>query len=270
MKKRLLSLLLALAMCLSLSVPVWANPTLLSTQAKADHLIEHGIPQNIVEDMTPATIDALYSETLNNCVTLVSHVEQPGLITIPNGELCPRIVSDGDFTLSLSVYASNDSAGNFLYYFVTSQYQWDSIPNHHYVDAMYLDWPRNYLTLDGDSFHYSPYYKLTNGSWTYDTATATSDPSIAIQGGVGLVFDLKDAVLPTDDFYYYKGSITFRLLKASPSSTGNTVQINTNYAHTVNSTGGKTITVGSSGVSLDFVCEKEYQRQAKAVTVTIP
>ncbi len=264
--KKMMSLALALVMCLSLCIPAFASDFSVSHAEKYAHLVECGIPEYVLDVQDEFSINSMYEESLTNYIALASFNQSQGLDDVNDSGISPAAVSDGSFgmdTTVLAVYASDRVT--FLYYAVYTKYEWTSAPFQHLTDGITVNWDGNLLTYISGSFYYAPSYKTAYTSWTDDTKNATTTLDNALQGGVGVTFDLeKTATL------LLRGTFFIKLEKRNAQSGGNRTTINSNYAHTTTSVAASSLTIGTSGVSTTFTGTQSYQNSASTATVTIP
>ena len=271
MKKKILSLLLALAMCLSLSVPAWAESLEPSFNDKYNSLLSSGFPESFLSELDEYCIDYLYDEAQENYLvyggasaTLANGI---GAITphaIGNPGIAPTAVTDGTFNMTshhVIAYAENHVDVN--YYTIFVNYEWTSTTTFCDEDGFVSNWPSEHLTYRSGTFRYRPYYKTTSAtSWTLDTTNQTSTPDTLVQGGLGIVFDLKSS---SNQNYMHKGTFYYSLNKVLPNSDGINVTVNSIYAHKCLETSME-ITLSVDGPSVTFVPGAYYQHQATSVS----
>lgn len=270
MKKRLLSLLLALTMCLSLSVPVWGEVLDPSFDDKYNYLLSNGFPESFLDDLDEYSIDYLYDESQENYLVYGGSVA-PGPeasnmapFAFVNPDIAPTAVTDGTFSMTshhVIAYAENHVDVN--YYTIFVNYEWTSPTTFCVEDGFVSNWPSEHLTYRSGTFRYRPYYKTTSAtSWTLDTTNQTSTPDTLVQGGLGIVFDLKSS---SNQNYMHKGTFYYSLNKVLPNSDGINVTVNSIYAHKCLETSME-ITLSVDGPSVTFVPGAYYQHQATSVS----
>ncbi len=268
MKRRMISLLLSIVMCISLCTTAYAGSTESQDAAKISFILEKcDFPREILMTLDSDIINAIYEEALIHYIQYESY--QSSQYDEKVGDLT-RTVSDGSFTLNTLVFAvySSDRV-TFLYYAVYTQYEWTTKPSYHMTDAITVNWNSSLLAYQSGSFYYTPYYKLPSAtSWNTDSSNSTTIPDNLLQGGLGLTFHFYGSQLA--NYFIYKGTAFLKLVKVSPSSSGNTTTINSNYGHTVSTTGATSISIGTSGVNVTITCSTTYQNAASSSTVTIP
>lgn len=268
MKKRLFCLVLAFAMSLSLSVPAFASSQQLTREEKIEHLVQCGIPADVLSEHTDRTIDEIYELSLTNYIELADVGEGSGLRLSDGSGNAARTITDGSFgmnTIAMAVYESDRVT--FRYYAIYTKYEWTSSPEYRIKDAIAVNWNGNYLTYMPGTFYYEPSFKIpAASSWTVDTANCKyTNPDISVQGGLGVWFNLVHA--PT---VYLRGTVFFQLEKVDPSFSNQTVTINSNYAHTTTTAAANSLSFSPTSVGISIVCQTTYQYDSSATSVTLP
>lgn len=151
MKKRLFCLVLAFAMSLSLSVPAFASSQQLTRDEKIEHLVQCGIPEDVLIDHSDRTINEIYETSLTNYIELANVDESFGLSSANGSGNTRAAITDGTFqlnTLVMAVYESDRVT--FRYYAVYAKYEWTTVPTYHMTDGITFNWDHSLLTyMDG-------------------------------------------------------------------------------------------------------------------------
>ena len=262
--KRAMSLMLVLLLCFAMAIPASAATPVLSPEGKIEHLIDCGLPADVLNELDESVIDAMYQESLGNYIELVSY-DKTNEVSMVNGN-ARRAITDGDFEMDTSVLAVYESDRvTFRYYAVYTRYEWLELPAYRMRDGITVNWDADLLTFMSGTFYYDPSYKATaNSSWTDDTANYTDVPDNLSQGGVGVTFDLRNYASAL------KGTAFIRLAKKNAASSGNYTAVNSNYAHTTEELAADSLTIGLTDVNTTFVCRDVYQNSASSESFTIP
>ena len=273
MKKKFLSLLLALAMCLSLSVPAWAEVLEPSFDAKYNTLLSNGFPESFLNALDEYCIDYLYNKSQEYYLvygeasaTPMNGADSVAPYATGNSGIAPTSVTDGDFTMTSSrVIAYAENRVDVDHYTIFVNYEWTDAAAFCLKDGFVSNWPQAHLTYISGSFSYRPYYKTESAtSWTLDTASriTQSDPEVLLQGGLGVLFNLKASSAQT---YLHKGTFFYDLNKVIPTSGGINVTVNSSYAHKCAIVDTQ-ITLGPDGYSVTFIPGNYYELQSSAVS----
>ncbi len=263
MKKRALTLFLALVMCLSTCIPAFGDSANMSTAGQKAYLAGVcGIPTEFLDSVTEDIILDMYEDSVGKCVTVSSYEVKYGVME-PSSAISPMSIPSSDFKMTtLVTKVLNSSGTEFLYYSVYTNYEWlDKEPSYRLSkDGITVNWDNNYLYYKANSFYAKSYYKTATSSWIqYDYITS---PDKAEQGGVGVSFDLHN-----DYATWLKGTVYLRVGTDSFGS-GRTTTINSNYAHTcvpLTSTFGFNI----SGVNVGFSSTSGRELCASSTNVTL-
>lgn len=127
------------------------------------------------------------------------------------------------------------------------------------------NWPAEHLTFEAGTFRHRPYYKTESATnWTLDTQNQSTSADRLTQGGLGVLFDLKD---PTNSSqrYLYKGTFFYSLNKVYPDSDNINVTVNSIYAHKWQSVNME-ITFTIEGPAVTFSPGSFYQPEAVSVS----
>ena len=264
--KKAMSLMLVLLLCFAMDIPASAATPALSTEGKIEHLIDCGLPTDVLNELDESVIDAMYEESLESYIELVSY-DKTNEVSLVNGNAYARgSITDGDFEMDTSVLAVYESDRvTFRYYAVYTRYEWLTLPSYRMRDGITVNWDADLLTFMSGTFYYDPSYKATaNSNWTDDTVNYTNVPDNLSQGGVGVTFNLRNYASAL------KGTAFIRLAKKNAASSGNYTAVNSNYAHTTEELAADSLTIGLTDVNTTFVCRDVYQNSASAASFTIP
>lgn len=251
MKKRMISLVLALAMCLSLCATVFADSGASIEGKKAYLQNVANIPAGFLDSATNDTISELYEEATKNYITVASYevgtksmIQQDQTVS-PLGN-----ISTTDMKLSTLVTKVFDRSGKkFLYLDVRVDYEWfNKAPFWRLAnDGITINWNGDILGFEENSFYLRLYYK-TDRSTDWNRYYSQFSPTKADQGGFGVVFDLHN-----DYQTYLKGSVGARLYTVAEDEfgSGKRTTINSNYAHTY-MVPNLTLSIVSTSPGVDF------------------
>lgn len=265
MKKRALTLLLALAMCMSLCIPAIAMSSEVSQAEKIDRLVRCGIPQSAIAEMDETIIDPLYETSLTNDIKLAGINKVVGTLEPNESGIMPTLVTDGDFSLTTFTFEVVESdRKTFRYFAVYTKYEWTKAPLNHRKDGLVVNWDSNLLTCNATSIYQVHSFKGATGTkWSEGTKINAYDTKNS--GGIGITFNLKN-----NPNYLHRGTLYFELEKQGSHVSGRYTSIDANYAHTVTSVAADSITIGTEDASATIVCTTTYQNQAASTNVTIP
>lgn len=228
MKKRLLSLVLALATCLSLCTTVFADPSVSIEGKKAYLRNVCNIPDSFLDSVEDETVEKIYEEAAGNSVTVASYNEVTENMEEPTQAISPMAsIPASDFKMSTLVLKTTDSAGSkTLYYTVYTYYEWfDKDPFCRRRDGITVNWDNTLLTYMPGYFSLKSYLKNdVNPKWR--EYASDNVPDASNQGGVGVSF-----LLSADKGNWLKGTLSFRLV-TDFSGSGRRTTINSQYAHT--------------------------------------
>ncbi|MFV0243379.1 MAG: hypothetical protein ACK5H4_25520 [Lacrimispora sphenoides] len=154
MKKKMMSLALAVVMCVSLCVPAFAAGGV-SESIMDSELRGRGYPQVYLNHLSETAKESLYSkpEVIFAGGTITIYNEDSGTFTdysIPaNGIMLRGQIPSGDLSLvwGLSRYSTS---GNVL---VTYSYDWNNIPDWRWQDPIGVSWDPNYFEMIDNSFY---------------------------------------------------------------------------------------------------------------------
>lgn len=246
MKKQIISLILLLAMSLSLCATALAAPADMSVEEEKDYL--GGvckIPDSFLDSVGDDVISDLYEEAVENNVTVSSYEE---VMEAMDSRAATRAsIPASDFSLRTLVLKVTDRTGKqFMYYDVYTYYEWFNKAPFWRLgrDGVTVNWDNSLFYYKEKSFIYYGYSKL-DGMDYWKEYDRFYQPDKVTQGGLGVSFDLLNS-----DVTYLKGTIFFRLGSDS-FGCGKTTTINSNYGHTYLST-APSVSFGASGAGVGF------------------
>lgn len=233
MRKRFISLVLALAMCLSLCVTAFADPGMSVEEEKAYLLNTCNIPADFLNSATNDTILDLYEKATKNYITVSSYVVETKSMIQQNQEISPlgNIPATDMELKTLVTKVFDKSSKKFLYLDVYVDFEWfNKAPFWRLAnDGITLNWSDSILGYESDGGFYLRLYYKTDTSNRWIRYFSQLSPTKAVQGGLGIVFDLHN-----DCETYLKGNMCVRLYTCDPDEygSGRRTTINSNYAHT--------------------------------------
>lgn len=248
MKKRLFSLALVLAMCVSLCAVAFASPSNFSANEKRIYLVNTcNIPADFLNSVTDDIVSKIYEDATTNRMTVSSYAVENDFIGQSNENVLPTSISSSDFrltTLVTKVFSGNTD--NFLHYTVYVSYEWfDKNPFCRMSDdGITVNWDNTLLFYEAGSFFGRLYSKsdVTNRWVRYKDLTSTDETN---QGGLGVSIPLF-----ADKSTCLQGTIGFNL-GTNFFGSGRTSTINGNYAHSYIKV-AQTMTFSTQGFSVGF------------------
>lgn len=253
MLKRMISMLLVLAVIFSFLVPVTASSGLLTIDAMREELLSKGIPEDFLNSRSDTQITELY-QTCHE-----KNIEFGGSETSywVNGETVINTraaIPTYDMKLEISTlyYVDTDVDGYSSVYrecYVYVYYEWTSPhPLVRKYDAIAVNWDPSIWSYKGE-FQHVDY----SDKWT--SYSSTTRPTECVQGGLGyyaylsplgstLVGDTRFTLVPSKTPMYPSGS----------GQPGFTSTINVNYVHDKNPLPiqGVSFSVDGVGIGITF------------------
>ena len=262
MKKRMTSLVLALAMCLPLCTTVFADPGASVEEKRAYLMSNSNVPAYFLNSVEDEIILKIYEEIAVNGATVASYDQvtenmEPSTQTISPMSSIPS----SDFKMSTLVLKSKgDAKLKVWYYTVYTHYEWfDKDPFCRRRDGITVNWDNTLFSYEAGSFAVISYLK-NDVNTTWRSYASDYSPDEVNQGGLGGSFDLH-----YDKGNYLTGTLYFQLTTEFGGS-GKRTTINSQYAHTYD------LVVAALGFSKDgpsVVFETTYKRKLCASSYTL-
>ena len=281
--KRIVSLLLAFAMALSLTLGVSAREV--SIKDMVNYLVDSGLPESFVTNRTDEEIVkmyfAMYDQDIvflgTETVTMTEYL--PSTESLSTGTEATRgVIPESDMTFSITKIAnvSYDSTLhldriNEMYVYV--DYEWAvGHPFFTWTDGITVNWDPGVFTFKANSFAAYDYKNTLSSGWI-TTQTLTS-PTELDQGGLGYVVGMaySEVVMGnTVGALQHKGSAYFTLLPTnSPmylKNNSSVTAINAMYLHNKNPLGASISFTHTSGFGISVSVPGLSDSVAKAVNV---
>ena len=232
MKKRMTSLVLALAMCLSLCTTVFADPGASVEEKRAYLLNTCNIPADFLDSATSDTISSLYEDATKNYITVSSYEVETKSMLQQEQEVSPLgNIPTKDMKLRTLVTKVFDRSNKFLRLAVYVNFEWlNKAPFWRLADdGITVNWNDDILEYDGQSGFYLKLYYKADTSKDWIRYYSQYSPTKSVQGGLGVIFDLHN-----DYQTYLKGEMCIPLytIEEDEYGSGRRTTINSNYAHT--------------------------------------
>lgn len=264
MKKRTLSLLIAIVMCLSLcSIGGYAySGETVSDESMKAFLQERGFSEEYLNRLIPQQVQAVYDKVYSTDSYLYSHknyvASMEGSLIETKGNIPTR-----DLSFDVSITLSLTTRNNIVYIKqanVIVTYDWLNLPVYRNDDMISVNWDSSLLNYAGDNTFSSHDYYYVAYRWV--ELQHCSQPAVANQGGIGNYVMLAAQEMGGVGL---KGDMTFSLQPkeeySMTTSGGNNTTISAVYAHdkgrsslSFSLTGSSTIGYGG-GVSITLKSE---------------
>lgn len=155
--KKVVSIVLALAMIFSLSISAFAaEASSVSEEKMIESLIERGYPAIYLEHTSPSVIESLYAkpDAVFEGATITTYDEQTGAFVdyeIPaDGIMLLGQIPTADLTLTWSVSNNNKTGTEKL---VMYSYSWNKLPFFRWQDPMAVSWDSDKFEMKDSSFY---------------------------------------------------------------------------------------------------------------------
>ena len=176
--KKILSVILTLAMAMTLSIPISASD--ISEKAMDAELRDRGYPQTYLDCISLSSKESLYGkkDVTFAGATVICYDEDTGIFTdynIPSDGIMPAgqiPVSDLTLVFGISRYSTS---GNVL---VNYSYDWNDIPICRFQDTLSVSWDEDVFRMIDNSFHRYDMY-VAHGQtivFTEDSGYAQGSP----------------------------------------------------------------------------------------------
>ena len=262
MKKRALTLLLALVMCLSLCTPALAAETMPNVTAMREYLIDYGIPADFVNSTTDASVREIYAETQSYNVEVAFYETATGFDEISSSSISLCGIPSNDFTFRLLALRITNNAGTALRYIdVRASYEWLNSPADRELDGIIFDWSNTNLDYVTGSFSYTQEYKFSDTQWTSQSSESGTTYDTGNTRGLGKTFNLA----------IYRSSCTrgTASLHLQPVGSFSRAHIYSTYRHTESGT-QSSLTISKDGPSVTFSPMSFYSERTSDATVVWP